>query len=958
MTLIKSYFSLLEKYKAKYGDTFLLMQVGSFYEVYSTKDNDPDMLYFSKLCDLKIAQKNEYFMAGFRDYMIDKYIQKLNETSYTTVLFNQEEKGGIIERNEFAIYSPGTTFIEDEVKLSNNISCIWIHQSNQIKNQTRQIVFGVSNIDIYTGKTNVFEYEQLYYHNPSTYDNIENFISIYNPIEIILIYSDEETIDSIIHYIGIKSKKIVKICINQETALSKQASLCESQHYQNEIIKTFYSISKSSFVDSLFEKGIAFQSFCFLLNYVFEHNPSLTNKIAEPLVDNQNNNLLLANHSLKQLNILESEYNGSYSSVMKLLNTCRTSVGKRYMNHILLNPIKQVELLEDSYALIEHALSKQFVCCLQIKDIEKIIRKIIHKKASPSDYYHLYECGEILLDIFLELDKRLKDHIEEERTLSDIKIIKKHLSTFFNLDVCKQINSLQFDKYENIDDLINKGVNIDLDIALQTKIENKEKLDAIISHLNGVYTFIDKKCKDAIKVHDTSSGSFLTITKKRCESLKKHFKNREITISFISSYSKKEERFLFSGDLIYSEYNSTTCTIQSEQINQLFKSTYSSNDIYMKILNETYEKMYETASCFFYDKIVGCIRKLDLLNTKCELATMYKYCRPTIQNQYSEKSFAKMKGLRHALIEHIEKNELYVTNDIDIGTETQGILLFGTNAVGKTSLIKSIGICIIMAQAGLYVPCDSMAFYPYEYLFTRIIGNDNIFKGLSTFGVEMSELRVILNKCNKNSLILGDELCSGTEIDSALSIFTAGLETMYDKGSSFIFATHFHQIQYFQEIKDMTNVSLKHLRVKYNHELKKLVYDRKLADGAGESIYGLEVCKSLHLPDDFLKRAYEIRGKYIEQNQGTNILSLKTSAHNREKVRGICEICKKNIGTEIHHLQYQRNADKDGYIKHFHKNHLANLVSICESCHTNIHDTKSVFEKRKTLDGEIILGII
>jgi DNA mismatch repair ATPase MutS len=306
--------------------------------VYSAKDTDSDMMYFSKLCDLKIAQKNEYFMAGFRDYMIDKYIQKLNETSYTTVLFNQEEKGGVIERKEFAIYSPGTTFIEDEVKLSNNISCIWIHQTN------KQIIFGVSNIDIYTGKTNVFEYEQLYYHNPSTYDNIENFVSIYNPIEIILIYSDEETIDSIIHYIGIKSKKIVKICLKQESALSKQALLCESQHYQNEIIKTFYTISKSSFIDSLFEKGIAFQSFCFLLNYVFEHNPSLTNKIAEPLVDNQNNNLLLANHSLKQLNILESEYNGPYSSVIKLLNTCRTSVGKRYMNHILLNPIKHVEV--------------------------------------------------------------------------------------------------------------------------------------------------------------------------------------------------------------------------------------------------------------------------------------------------------------------------------------------------------------------------------------------------------------------------------------------------------------------------------------------------------------------------------------------------------------------------------------------------------------------------------------
>jgi len=125
MALIKSYFSLIEGYKSKYGDkTFLLMQVGSFYEVYSLKEDDLHMVAFSKLCDLKIAQKNDYFMAGFRDYMIDKYIQKLNESSYTSVIFVQEEKDGVISRKESAIYSPGTTFIDDDIKLSNNISCI------------------------------------------------------------------------------------------------------------------------------------------------------------------------------------------------------------------------------------------------------------------------------------------------------------------------------------------------------------------------------------------------------------------------------------------------------------------------------------------------------------------------------------------------------------------------------------------------------------------------------------------------------------------------------------------------------------------------------------------------------------------------------------------------------------------------------------------------------------------
>ena len=176
---------------------------------------------------------------------------------------------------------------------------------------------------------------------------------------------------------------------------------------------------------------------------------------------------------------------------------------------------------------------------------------------------------------------------------------------------------------------------------------------------------------------------------------------------------------------------------------------------------------------------------------------------------------------------------------VHIQNGANGILLFGTNAVGKTSFIKSLGISVIMAQAGLYVPVSQMKYYPYEYIFTRILGNDNIFKGLSTFAVEMSELRVILNKANKNSLILGDELCSGTENESAMSIFVSSLEKLYQKNTSFIFATHFHEIVDYDEIKNMDKLHCKHMRVKYNKEMKRLEYDRKLCDGSGEPIYGL-----------------------------------------------------------------------------------------------------------------------
>ena len=312
-----------------------------------------------------------------------------------------------------------------------------------------------------------------------------------------------------------------------------------------------------------------------------------------------------------------------------------------------------------------------------------------------------------------------------------------------------------------------------------------------------------------------------------------------------------------------------------------------------------------------------------------------------------EHSFLDIKELRHPLIEKIETRELYVTNDVSIGNDQSGMLLFGTNAVGKTSLIKSIGIAVLMAQAGLYVPCKEMTYSPYQYIFTRIIGNDNIFKGLSTFGVEMSELRVILKYCNENSLILGDELCSGTEIDSALSIFVSGLETMYKNKSSFIFATHFHQIQYFDEIIKLDKLQLKHLTVEYNREHNSLIYNRKLHDGAGESIYGLEVCKSLNLSNEFLDRAYEIRHKYDKSSN--DVLSYKTSRYNKDKLRGLCEFCKREMSVEVHHLKYQHKYEGNQL------HNKANLSCVCESCHDKIHSLGLVYERKKTLEGDYLL---
>jgi len=243
----------------------------------------------------------------------------------------------------------------------------------------------------------------------------------------------------------------------------------------------------------------------------------------------------------------------------------------------------------------------------------------------------------------------------------------------------------------------------------------------------------------------------------------------------------------------------------------------------------------------------------------------------------------------------------------------------------------------------MYVPCNSMTINPYHQIFTRIESRDDIHRGLSTFAVEMSELRTILKYSGPRSLVMGDEMCSGTENVSALSIFMGGVEHLCRVRSSFIFATHFHEITAMPQIKVLGMVRLLHMKVVYNPATKALEYDRKLASGSGDAFYGLEVCKALDLPPEFIERAYALRVDVLKLTGCSTFRSneLKKSRYNGRKMLGTCEVCKSLPATQTHHMQHQKHADDKNFIttdRHtFHKNHNANLMALCDACHLKYH---------------------
>jgi len=976
MSLLQEYLYLTKQYKEQYGEnTIVLMQVGAFFEVYAIcnkEDNSitgSSIIEFSKICELNIADKkmcvddSNVIMAGFSHYMIDKYLKKLKEAGFTAVVYTQDENNKT-NRSLAGIYSPGTFFSTESSNINNNTTCIWIEIINNTickKINKKMIFVGISNIDIITGKTNVFEFNEIYLNSPTTFDDLERFISIFTPSEVIIVGRNitNNEIDDIIQYTGIDCLSIHKINItnNNESKNYIQAINCEKQIYQTEILNKFYS-KKGIILENFYEKNYATQSFCYLLNFIYQHNPSLVNKLSEPIFENCSDKLVLANHSLKQLNIIQDKYNGKFSSVEKLTNQCITSMGKRFFSTLLVNPTMNVEHLEKEYEITDYLITNDGEIDFlrnkmnSIKDLSKMNRQIIMKKITPKTLFYLYNNLSNIKEICISRDSVITEYIRKHN-ITNIEDycyeIMEFIENTIDISLCETIDS--YSQFET--NFIKKNVDVHLDEQYQCLLESSDKLEAIRLFLNNKISNVEKKEKtnEYVKKHETEKLCIsLVATKRRCILLKNDLnslKEKKIKLSYISTFSGKEEVFIFDNDnsLLFESQTTTYDFIRHYQINELCKNITTIKNQLKELITNIYIKcVLDKLSDMFSDKlekIIEYITYIDTIYTKAFISKKYHYCKPIIDSS-SDKSFFKAKGMRHPLIEHLQTNELYITNDLDLGNEESkdGILLYGTNAVGKTSLIRAIGINIIMAQAGLFVPCSQFTYKPYQYIFTRILGNDNIFKGLSTFAVEMSELRTILKICNKDSLILGDELCSGTESISAKSIFVAGVQTLISKKSSFIFATHLHEIIEYEEIDKCERLSLKHMAVSYDRGNDKLIYDRKIKDGPGNNMYGLEVCRSLSLPQDFITLADNIRLKYNPISN--SLLSLKKTKYNSKKIKGLCENCGKKMSTEIHHLVPQKNADKKGIIHNedgsfFHKNHLANLLAVCEECHLNFH---------------------
>lgn len=975
--IVVEYLNITEYYRKIYGNnTVLLMAVGAFYEIYALKNNDgvirgSPISEIASICNLNLSDTKKQkvgdehlLMAGFRDYSLDKYLPKIVDADYTVVVYKQVKSGNKVERRVLdSIYSAGTYLPMEEKlnQITNNIMCIWMET---IKSREQEkIIYGLSIVNIFTGKSSMFEYESAYNQNimnPTTFDELERAVSVFDPSEVIFISPfDEKTVASISQFSGLKCN-IHSINISDS---NQKVNNCMKQIFVQHMLDTFYGDESYTKCNEFSNYVFATQSLCFLLDFIQEHNASLVKHISFPIFNNVSHRTVLANHTLQQLNIIDNNQGqGALSSVLNFMNKCCTSTGKRLFKYQITNPTFDEIWLEKEYSMISEAMDKYEIVensrrlLHSVVDIEKILRQLILRAVYPNSLYGLYSSIKVVIEIINNItsNKILEYASNDNDILSSSRNFLEFLDDIFYVDVCQKIFSNQ--SFEN--NIIKPGVSEELDHLIENQKINDKMFEELYTKLNDIMKAEhgNNREQEFIKIHETEkSGTTLQMTKRRANLFKDIIKKSSSKIVNIYADSNNEQIFLFSDIKFVSASGNADEIILPLLSTILKKKTVFHESINRKIASIFQDILSRIEDSWLHEleNISSFISKIDVLSCKTFISKKNKYCQPQIED--SEQSFVRTEGLRHCLIEHIQTSEKYVTNDLHLGSHEQdGILLYGTNAVGKTSLIRALGISVILAQCGMFVPCSLFTYKPYTAIFSRILGNDNLFKGLSTFAVEISELRVILKMADERSLILGDEVCSGTETESALSIFVSALMKIHSKKSSFIFATHFHEIINYEEIKSLTNMVLYHMHVMFDREEGCLIYDRKLKKGSGTRMYGLEVCKSLYLDNEFLEQAYTIRNKYFPDQQGD--LSHKTSHYNSKKIRGKCEMCNKELSSEIHHLEYQEDADENGFIGSIHKNHPANLLAICEPCHLKIHADNKKMRKKKTTKGIKIIS--
>lgn len=925
--LTDQYFELVKEYEEKYGPkTVVFIQKGDFMELYGLNNETEKISDIENVCKfLDIAcgftnstdlinkpgnTRDNPLFGGVNVRAYPKYVRKLLDGNYNVIEYIETEKNsdGTKKRELNAIISKGC-YIEEESNTS-NVVCVFSELIRHHRTNEKIMTIGLSCIDVTTGKSTVYETYDKEKDPNFAMNEAYRFIQVCHPKQVLFCDSTEN--NELIKHIELQENDYTIIKQNKEN---------EKLEYQKQLYEKLFPCNGNVLEHiNLARYNLASTSYVYLLNYVYERNKSFLDNLKVPIFWNESSHMLLHHNTIYQLDLYSREK--TKPSLCRILNKCRTKPGQRLFEDRLLNPLTKVKSIEKRYNCIDVMMNTEkideFTKLLDgIYDTERLFRRLSMQTIQPIELHKIYQSINNLSKI-IHLLKLLEIGLFSFKSFyKKMKEFKKYFEDTFILDNLKRYSKLNkevdFSIYkEGVHDKIDEVVKSqdymnEFRLYLQ-KMEMNHKKEK--RNLNKICFGFSKEKKDYV----------VTITRSR-------FRQYEATTT-LTDKKYLEFKNIGKGNNLrltnsYIEELSQKIKLSNDSLNDLIQEYYK---LHIEKINKEFGDIYYSLSKF--------IANFDVNVNNAIIAKKFCYCKPKIDTEIKE-SYMELKQMRHPIVERIRPEEKYVANDVTIGKDESGIILFGPNAGGKSTTLKALGIVAIMAQAGMYVPCRKMKYSLYENISSRILGNDDLSKGQSSFEVEMIELNHILRRSTNKSLVLGDEICRGTTTIDALSLVASSIVELSNRKTNFMYTTHLHKLKDLECVKKLDNVGIYHIKVRIEND--KVIYDRTLQPGNGSTMYGIEIARAMNMDSEFIKNAYAVRD--ILLNQESFILSQKASKYNKDLYMGRCEICK-DKAEDTHHIGFQCMANEEGLIDYYHKNDKHNLVNLCKKCHTMIHQYK------------------
>ena len=555
-------------------------------------------------------------------------------------------------------------------------------------------------------------------------------------------------------------------------------------------------------------------------------------------------------------NILNSSF-----SLFNTLNITKTSMGARLLKNYLGQPlinIKKIKLRQEiiSWFYDNENISSKLVDKLEnIFDIERLLSKLVNYRAGPREVLTLSQSLDIALNVF----EYLKSNF----------IPKKFKKLFINSHEIKYICDLVNNSFEKQYDgklgdglLIKKGLSEDLDKYRQSLATSKN----ILAQME-----LNERKKTQIKNlrvrYNKIFGYYIEITKSQLRQVPDYYIRKQTLVN--------AERF-FTEELKNLE---TDIILSVERIDDLEKKIFQDtcNNIILKV-NEI-------------SLLANVISELDVYSSLSLIARRNGYVKPKINESLN----LKIQKSRHPMVEELIETGKFVPNDVYLNNiDHQIILLTGPNMSGKSTFIRQVGIIVLLAQIGSYVPAENAEIGLVDRIFTRVGLEDDLSAGRSTFMTEMTETATILNEATNKSLIILDEIGRGTSTYDGLAIAMSVAEYIHEEssiGARTLFATHFFEMTTLESRLKR----LKNYHVKVLEDQENVVFLHHISKGISARSYGIYVASLAGMPDEVISKsklllsALEEKSNPLDLNY-TNVstqLPLNLHENNYDEIRNI-----------------------------------------------------------------------